>query len=148
MMEITFGVTGLLEEGTIFLTMEEMNRQALVANALPGQAVPYYMASGEGARYEINGQLVTVIARAVDTAGMFGAAYISGGVGAESQFVTHQLEHKTLYVFDGILHVWLPGESRILTPGDSVVIPRWARHRRPDSWSPRTASGTCWDQSA
>ncbi len=82
------------------------------------------MASGEGgARYEINGQLVTVIARAADTGGIFSAAYISGGMGAESPFVTHSIEHKTLYVFDGILHVWLPGESRILTPGDSVVIP-------------------------
>ena len=40
------------------LSVEEMNKQLPVANALPGEAVPYYMASGEGARYEINGQLV------------------------------------------------------------------------------------------
>jgi len=105
------------------LSVEEMNKQLPVANALPGEAVPYYMASGEGARYEINGQLVTVIARAADTGGIFSAAYVSGGMGSESPFVSHKIEHKTLYVFDGILHVWLPGESRILTPGDSVVIP-------------------------
>ena len=105
------------------LSVEEMNKQLPVANMLPGEAVPYYMASGEGARYEINGQLVTVIARAADTGGIFSAAYVSGGMGAESPFVSHSIEHKTLYVFDGILHVWLPGESRILTPGDSVVIP-------------------------
>jgi quercetin 2,3-dioxygenase len=111
------------KEGTMSLSVEEMNQQLPVANTLPGEAVPYYMASGEGARYEINGQLVTVIARAADTGGIFSAAYISGGMGAESPFVSHKVEHKTLYVFDGILHVWLPGESRILTPGDSVVIP-------------------------
>jgi quercetin dioxygenase-like cupin family protein len=105
-----------------------MNKQLPVANALPGAAVPCYMASGEGARYEINGQLVNVIARAADTGGIFSAAYISGGMGAESPFVTHAIEHKTFYVFDGILHVWLPGESRILTPGDSVVIPPGTPH--------------------
>ena len=91
------------------LSVEEMNKQLPVANVLPGEAVPYYMASGEGARYEINRQLVTVIARAADTGGIFSAAYISGGMGAESPFVSHSIEHKTLYVFDGILHVWLPG---------------------------------------
>jgi hypothetical protein len=48
------------------LSVEEMNKQLPVANALPGEAVPYYMASGEGGRYEIDGQLVTVIARAAD----------------------------------------------------------------------------------
>ena len=79
------------------LSVEEMNKQLPVANALPGEAVPYYMASGEGARYELNGQLVTVIARAADTGGIFSAAYISGGMGAESPFVTHAIEHKTLY---------------------------------------------------
>lgn len=114
------------------LSIEEMNRQAPVANVLPGSAVPSYMASGEGARNEINGQLVTVIARAADTDGTFSAAYISGGMGAESPFVSHSLEHKTLYVFDGILHVLLPGESRILTPGDSVVILRI--RRMPTGW--------------
>ena len=51
------------------LSVEEMNQQLPVANTLPGEAVPYYLASGEGARYEINGQLVTVIARAADTGG-------------------------------------------------------------------------------
>ena len=60
------------------LSVEEMNKQLPVANALPGEAVPYYMASGEGARYEINGQLVTVIARAADTGGIFSAAYFGG----------------------------------------------------------------------
>ena len=110
------------------LSVEEMNKELPLANVLPGDAVPYYMASGEGARYEINGQLVTVIARAADTGGIFSAAYISGGMGAESPFVSHAVEHKTLYVFDGILHVWLLGESRILTPGDSVVIPPGTPH--------------------
>lgn len=105
------------------LSVEEMNKQLPAANALSGEAVPYYMVSGVGARYAINGQLVTVIARAADTGGIFSVAYISGRMGAESPFISHTVEHKTLYVFDGILHGWLPGESRILTPGDSVVIP-------------------------
>ncbi|MFF1253851.1 hypothetical protein ACFVYC_15315 [Pseudarthrobacter sp. NPDC058329] len=98
------------------LSVEEMNQQLPAANTLPGEAVPYYMASGEGARYEINGQLVTVIARAADTGGIFSAAYISGGLGAESPFVSHNVEHKTLYIFDGILHVWLPAKAASSPP--------------------------------
>src|SRR4029078_12644571 len=42
------------------LSVEEMNKELPLANVLPCDAVPYYMASGEGARYEIAGQLVTV----------------------------------------------------------------------------------------
>lgn len=32
------------------LSVEEINKQLPVANVLPAEAVPYYMASGEGAR--------------------------------------------------------------------------------------------------
>ncbi|MBT2567967.1 hypothetical protein J7I84_15960 [Arthrobacter sp. ISL-85] len=35
------------------LSVKEMNKQLLVANALPGEAVPYYMASGGGARMKL-----------------------------------------------------------------------------------------------
>lgn len=105
------------------LSAEEMNSQAPLANRLPGEQLPYYMGSGEGLRFEYNGHLVTIVARSADTGGMFSAAYISGGRGAEAPFMVHSVEHKTLYVFDGILHVWLGSDARVLTPGDTVVIP-------------------------
>lgn len=64
----------------------------MLANALPGDSVPYYMDSGEGGRYEISGPLVTVIARAAAAGGIFSAAYISSGTGVESPFVTHAID--------------------------------------------------------
>ena len=45
---------------TMSLSAEEMNKQLPAANTLPGEAVPYYMETAAGARYKINGQLVSV----------------------------------------------------------------------------------------
>jgi quercetin 2,3-dioxygenase len=94
-----------------------------IANALPGEAVPYVMAAGQGDRYVLNGQLITVIARPVDTGDLFGAAYIAGGRGATLPFTADDSEHRTVIVFDGLVQVWLDGASSILSPGDEVVIP-------------------------
>ena len=94
-----------------------------IANALPGAAVPYVMSAGHGERYILNGQLVTVIARPADTGDLFGAAYIAGGRGSELPFTSDDGEHRTVIVFDGLVQVWLGGESSILSPGDEVVIP-------------------------
>jgi quercetin 2,3-dioxygenase len=94
------------------------------ANSLPGEAVPYLMSAGEGARYELNGQLVTLIARPQDTGGQFGAYYVSGPRGAEMPFMAHRGEHQTVIVFDGLVQIWLGGASSILAAGDEVVIPQ------------------------
>lgn len=94
-----------------------------VANALPGEAVPYVMAAGEGERFVLNGQLVTVIARPQDTGDLFGAAYIAGGRGCELPFTSDANEHRTVIVFDGLVQVWLGSDSSILSPGDEVVLP-------------------------
>ena len=101
----------------------EAGRLVPLTNALPGEAVPYALAAGEGLRYELNGQLVTVVARPQDTGGLFGAAYISGGRGAELPFFTQRDNHQTVVVFDGLLEVWLGGTARIVSVGDEVVIP-------------------------
>ena len=94
-----------------------------LANVLPGEPVPYLMSAGEGDRYELNGQLVTVIARPRDTGGLFGAYYVSGPRGAEMPFLSHRDEHQTVIVFDGLVQIWLGAISRILSVGDEVVIP-------------------------
>ncbi|CAM4071633.1 quercetin 2,3-dioxygenase [Nocardia ninae] len=92
-------------------------------DTLPGRCVPYYLAAGEGARYELGGQLITVIARPEDTGGQFGAAYVYGGKGIETPFMSHAQEHRFLYVTDGLLQVWLPAETHVLGPGASVAVP-------------------------
>lgn len=109
----TFDIPGLDESHTL----------APAINTLPGYCAPYYMAAGEGERYELGGQLITVIARPEDTGGQFGAAYVYGGKGIETPFVSHENEHRFLYVTDGQLQVWLPNETQTLAPGASVTIP-------------------------
>lgn len=52
------------------IDLDAMNRTRPLINALPGEPAPYYLASGEGQRYEVDGQLWTVIARPADTGGL------------------------------------------------------------------------------
>lgn len=103
--------------------LEAMHDIRPVVNELPGEPVPYYMASGEGRRYEIGGMLCTVIARSQDTGGLFDAAYLTGGRGEEVPFHADSARQRSFYVFNGSVQVWLGGQSRVLVPGDSVHAP-------------------------
>lgn len=107
--------------GTIDL--EAMHRTRPLINALPGEPAPYYLASGEGLRYEVDGQLWTVIARSVDTGGLFDAAFILGPRGAGAPFHSLAEHQRTYHVFDGCVQFWLPGRSRVLVQGDSIHVP-------------------------
>ncbi|WP_110588015.1 cupin domain-containing protein [Microbacterium suaedae] len=112
-------------------TPEEIGQKRLVRGSLPGEPVPYYVASGDGMAFETAGQLWTVIARAVDTGDDFDAAYITGRRGAESPLHAIPSAHRTFVVLDGRVQIWLGAaagedaaiESRILSRGDSVVVP-------------------------
>ncbi|CAN5549080.1 cupin domain-containing protein [soil metagenome] len=105
------------------LDLEAMNRTRPLINALPGEPAPYYLAGGEGLRYEIDGQLWTVIARSVDTGGLFDAAFILGPRGAGAPFHSLADHQRTYHVFDGSVQFWLPGRSRVLVQGDSIHVP-------------------------
>ncbi|AXB48344.1 cupin [Amycolatopsis albispora] len=100
-----------------------MHTLAPVLNSLPGEPVPYYLASGEGLRFEQGGLLWTVIARTRDTGGLFDAAFVLGPRGAEVPFHSFPAHQRSYYVFEGSAQFWLPGESRVLVPGDSVHVP-------------------------
>lgn len=106
------------------IDLETMHGLAPVINALPGEAMPYYLASGEGLRFETDGQLWTVIARGSDTGGLFDAAYVLGPRGAQTPFHSLPGQQRSYFVVDGSVQVWLPGESRVLVPGDSVHVPQ------------------------
>ncbi|MYR07364.1 cupin domain-containing protein [Gordonia sp. SID5947] len=108
---------------TFPVDLSAVHQLAPVVDALPGEAVPYHLASGEGLRYEVDNQLWTVIARAADTGGLFDAAFVLGPRGAGAGFHSLPDHQRSYYVFDGCAQFWLPGESRILTPGDSVHVP-------------------------
>lgn len=105
------------------IDLETMHGTAPVINALPGEPVPYYLASGEGLHFERDGQLWTVIARGVDTGGLFDAAYVLGQRGAEAPFHSLPAQQRSYFVVEGSVQVWLPGQSRVLVPGDSVHVP-------------------------
>ncbi|WP_199732525.1 cupin domain-containing protein [Kocuria soli] len=92
-------------------------------NALPGEPLPYYVANGEGLRFERDGQLWTIIARAGDTGGSFDAAFIRGPRGTGAAAHSLPRHQRSYYVFEGQVQVWLPGRSRVLGPGDSVHVP-------------------------
>ncbi|MQY24179.1 quercetin 2,3-dioxygenase [Nocardia macrotermitis] len=105
------------------IDLEAMHRTRPLLNALPGEPAPYYLASGEGQRYEIDGQLWTVIARPADTGGLFDAAFILGPRGAGAPFHSLAAHQRTYYVFDGSVQFWLPGRSHVLAQGDSIHVP-------------------------
>lgn len=94
-----------------------------IIGELPGEPVPYYLASGEGRRHEIGNQLWTVIARSADSGGDFDAAFVQGPRGAGAQFHSLANNQRSYYVLDGAVQFWLPGESRVLGPGDSIHVP-------------------------
>ncbi|MEU2105910.1 quercetin 2,3-dioxygenase [Nocardia sp. NPDC019255] len=93
-----------------------------LADTLPGEPVPYYLASAEGLRFEAYGQLWTVLARSSDSGGLFDAATICGPRGASAPFHVLTENQRTYHVTAGAVRVWLPGESRLLTTGDSVHV--------------------------
>ncbi|KHL13423.1 quercetin 2,3-dioxygenase [Mumia flava] len=105
------------------LDLESVHQMRPVVDTLPGEPVPYAITSGEGQRYEVDGQLWTVVARAADSGNAFDAAFVLGPRGASAPF--HSLaEHQRSYVvFEGSVQVWLPGESRVLGTGDTIHVP-------------------------
>lgn len=103
--------------------LESIHRLDPVVGSLPGEPVPYYLASGEGLRFERDGQLWTVIARGADTGGLFDAAYVLGPRGAHVPFHSLADHQRSYVVVDGAAQVWLPGRSDVLLPGDSVHVP-------------------------
>lgn len=103
--------------------IEETHTLVPEIDRLPGRCAPYFISAGEGLRYDLGGQLVTVIARPEDTGNQFGAAFVSGCRGVETPFAAHDREHTFLYVFEGHIQLWLPGETQFLVPGDSATIP-------------------------
>ncbi|MFJ2620300.1 cupin domain-containing protein [Glutamicibacter sp. NPDC087344] len=104
------------------IDLESIHSLAPVINALPGEPVPYYLASGEGERHEVDGQLVTVVARTQDTGGLFEAAFILGPAGAQSTGSALESVQRSFFVVDGCVQATVAGRTRILVQGDSFHV--------------------------
>lgn len=103
--------------------LDKIHSLTPVFNQLPGEPVPYYMASGEGQRHEKDGQLITVVARSDDTGGLFEAAFIIGPQGAHTAAHVLPLAQRSYFVVDGSIQVSIAGASRTLVQGDSFHVP-------------------------
>ncbi|UUX58751.1 cupin domain-containing protein [Glutamicibacter halophytocola] len=104
------------------IDLERIHALAPVINALPGEPVPYYVASGEGERHEVGGQLVTVVARTQDTGGLFEAAFILGPAGAQGAGSALDAVQRSFFVVDGSVQATIAGRTRILVQGDSFHV--------------------------
>ncbi|MWV51381.1 cupin domain-containing protein (plasmid) [Rathayibacter sp. VKM Ac-2803] len=101
--------------------VERNSSLAVLFDDLPGEAVPYAIAAGEGRRTLVGGMLVTEIARPIDTGAAFAAAWVSGPLGARVPAARAE-EELFLFVVDGVVELDLDGALHRLTPGDSAHI--------------------------
>ena len=97
-------------------------------NELPGKPAPYYLKSGHGPRRVVAGHLVTRIARAEDTGGLFDAAVWSAGRGAEIPLHRHKHSNQAVMVLAGQLDLNLDGRVSRLSPFDFASIPAGTLH--------------------
>ena len=103
---------------------------------LPGAVRAYAMRDGAGSHYLVGGQVATVIARGIDTGGLFEAAVLAGGMGATLTARRHRAADAGLLVLDGQVELMLDGRAHLLSRGDYAVVPagtvyahRFAAHR-------------------
>ena len=102
-------------------SVETISKLPLVIDDLPGEAVPYALAAGEGRRTILGGMLITEITRPADSGGAFAAAWISGPRGS-SVPATRAEEHLFVHLLDGVVDVALDGARHRLSAGDSLRV--------------------------
>lgn len=96
--------------------------------ALPLTQQPYLLRDREGERYLIGTQLVTVIASAASSGGLFELVSIAGCRGDSFPAHRHARAHEGIYVQAGLVEVRLGDECYLLAPGDYAHIPAGTVH--------------------
>lgn len=95
---------------------------------LPTTRQPYLLRDRDGKRYLIGTQLVTVIASAASSGGLFELVSIAGGLGDSFPSHRHARAHEGIYVQDGLVEVVLGSVRYLLAPGDYAHIPAGTVH--------------------
>ncbi|MFZ4661587.1 MAG: quercetin 2,3-dioxygenase [Caldilineaceae bacterium] len=95
---------------------------------LPPTKQPYLLSDREGTRYLIGTQLVTVIASAASSGGLFELVSITGGQGDTFPAHRHARAHEGIYVKEGLVEVLLADQRYLLAPGDYAHIPAGTIH--------------------
>ncbi len=95
---------------------------------LPGQAIPYYLADGDGRAHLLLGQVGRALAGTEETAGAMSVMTALGPAGQPIPMHYHEKEHDYFFCVRGRIQVWADGESRILGPGDVASVPPGVAH--------------------
>lgn len=95
---------------------------------LPTTKQPYLLRDREGTHYLISTQLVTVIASAESSGGLFELVSIAGCQGDSFPAHLHARAHEGIYVQDGLVEVTLGNKRYLLAPGDYAHIPAGTIH--------------------
>ena len=95
---------------------------------LPGEAVPYYLADGDGRAHLLLGQVGRALAGTEETGGTMSVMTAVGPAGGPIPIHRHEKEHDYFFCMRGVVQVWADGESRILYPGDVASVPAGVLH--------------------
>jgi len=95
---------------------------------LPGDAVPYYLADGDGRAHLLLGQVGRALASTEESAGAMSVMTALGPAGRPIPMHRHEREHDYFFCVRGQVQVWAGGESRILHPGDVASVPAGVLH--------------------
>ncbi len=95
---------------------------------LPGEAVPYYLADGDGRASLLLGQIGRTLAGSEETGNAMSVMTALGPADRPIPMHTHEKEHDYFFCVRGTMQVWADGESRILHPGDVASVPAGTLH--------------------
>ena len=100
----------------------------MASSNLPGTKRAFSLKAGEGDRYIFGSQLATVLARNIDTGGLFEFVVYSGGKGTYFPLHRHAQAHEAIIVLSGRLILHLDSKDFLLSPGDYASIPAGIVH--------------------
>jgi quercetin 2,3-dioxygenase len=97
-------------------------------SALPGTGSAYHLSEGQGARFVVGAQLVTILARPEDSSNLVEVAVVCGGPRATVPRHLHPAGHECLFVLDGAIDLTLGGARHRMTRGTFASIPPGTSH--------------------
>ena len=89
---------------------------------------PKVVSTHDGPTYRVGGHLVTCIARAADTNGVYSLFETHTAPGQGTQLYRQQYEDETFWILDGMYTFVLSGQQLTLVTGSYLYVPRRTLH--------------------
>lgn len=89
---------------------------------------PKVVSSQDGATYRVGGQLVTIIARAADTNGVYSLFETHTAPGEGVRLYRQQYEDETFWVLEGTYTFVLNSQQQTVAAGSYIYVPRRTIH--------------------